>query len=152
MNNRKWFDLTTSMQWTGGVVGIVRAELEIAAALRKLDQDIAFSMLKDGAFVEIDPQDIPWVFSDSSVADEYLAKRTWGQQAVAKNAAAPRPEQKVGHYLTELSHAMPSRGRRLQHAFVLAAEDTPAVLRPVVNVLAWLPKKSHWRRDKAASD
>ena len=31
-----WFDLTCSMEWAGGVVGIVRAELEVAAGLKKL--------------------------------------------------------------------------------------------------------------------
>ncbi|WP_410014376.1 glycosyltransferase [Sodalis sp. C49] len=141
MNKQKWFDLTTSMLWTGGVVGIIRAELEIAAALRKLDNNIKFSMLKDGHFVEIPQQDIPWVYSESNVADVYLAKRTWGQQSVAPEIAQAGSTQKIDNFLADLTRATPSRGRRFQHALVLAVEETPVNFREVVRILTWLPLK-----------
>lgn len=142
MKSKKWFDLTTSMLWTGGVVGIVRAELEIAAALSKLDKDIAFSMFKDGQFVEIPHKDIPWIFGSANVADEYLAKRTWGQQpAQATDSNVVQSTQKVNDFLSSLHAGIPSRGRRLQHSFVLMAQETPPRLRPIVSILTWLPIK-----------
>lgn len=142
MKSKKWLDLTTSMLWTGGVVGIVRAELEIAAALGKLDAEISFSMFKDGNFIEIPHQDIPWIFSDANVTDEYLAKRTWGQQSVQieKNNIV-QATQKIDNFLSSLNASMPSRGRRLQHSLSLILQETPTSLRPIVRVLAWLPSK-----------
>ncbi|AYM89690.1 glycosyltransferase [Serratia sp. 3ACOL1] len=143
MKSKKWFDLTTSMLWTGGVVGIVRAELEIAAALGKLDDEIAFSMFKDGHFVEIPRQDIPWIFGDANVADEYLAKRTWGQQPTPTGQVSTTPAtQKVNNFLSGLQVAIPSRGRRLQHSLALMVQETPTNLRPIIRVLAWLPSKT----------
>lgn len=67
-----WFDLTTSMCWHGGVVGIVRAELEIAAGLYKLDKSIRFSMLKGDVFEEIPISELDWLFSAENVADAYI--------------------------------------------------------------------------------
>lgn len=52
LNNRTiWVDITTSQQWPGGVVGIVRAELEVAAALNKHYPDVRFSKFDNGSFL-----------------------------------------------------------------------------------------------------
>ena len=67
-----WFDLTTSMEWTGGVVGIVRAELEIAWGLKKIDPEVRFSMQKGNGFVEIQDQELDWLFNASNVTDAYM--------------------------------------------------------------------------------
>lgn len=38
-----WMDMTNSLQtWKGGVVGIVRAELEIAKNMKRCDPDVRF--------------------------------------------------------------------------------------------------------------
>jgi hypothetical protein len=142
MNKQKWFDLTTSMLWPGGVVGIIRAELEIAAALRKLDSEIKFSMFRNGQFVEIPGKDIPWIFSDANVADVYLTKRTWGQQSIADEVKPAGSALKIVNFLAELTRTTPSRGRRFQHALMLAVDETPASFQPIVRLLVWLPVKT----------
>jgi len=62
MKNIFWFDLTTSMQWTGGVVGIVRAELEIGASLARLYPQIRFSQFTGQKFIEIPKKRYPLDF------------------------------------------------------------------------------------------
>jgi glycosyltransferase involved in cell wall biosynthesis len=67
-----WLDLTTAFQWTGGVVGIVRAELEMAAGLRKIDPSVRFSMQVDHGFAEIAHEEIEWLLGAENVADAYM--------------------------------------------------------------------------------
>lgn len=67
-----WFDLTTSMEWTGGVVGIVRAELEIAWGLKRIDSSVRFSMQKGNGFVEIPDDQLAWLFNAPNVIDAYM--------------------------------------------------------------------------------
>lgn len=67
-----WFDLTTAFQWTGGVVGIVRAELELACGLKKIHPAVRFSMQVDQGFVEIPHSEIKWLLDAPNVADAYM--------------------------------------------------------------------------------
>jgi glycosyltransferase involved in cell wall biosynthesis len=67
-----WVDLTTSMEWTEGVVGIIRAELEIACGLYKLDGNIRFSMQIENGFVEIEKDQLQWLLDSENVADAYM--------------------------------------------------------------------------------
>jgi glycosyltransferase involved in cell wall biosynthesis len=67
-----WVDLTTSMEWTEGVVGIIRAELEIACGLHKLDQNVRFSMQIENGFVEIAKDQLLWLLHAENVADAYM--------------------------------------------------------------------------------
>lgn len=67
-----WFDLTTALQWTGGVVGIVRAELEMASGLSKVHGNVRFSMQVDQGFVEIPHSEIEWLLKADNVADAYM--------------------------------------------------------------------------------
>lgn len=67
-----WIDLTTSLEWREGVVGIVRAELEIASQLHKLAQNIRFSMQIENGFVEIPKSELAWLLNAENVADAYM--------------------------------------------------------------------------------
>jgi glycosyltransferase involved in cell wall biosynthesis len=67
-----WFDLTTSMEWRGGVVGIVRAELEIANKLFKLNPNVRFSMHIENGFVEIQKTQLKWLLEADNVTDAYM--------------------------------------------------------------------------------
>ncbi|WP_208456863.1 hypothetical protein, partial [Burkholderia gladioli] len=67
-----WFDLTNSLEWRGGVVGIVRAELEIAYGLRQVDPSVRFSMHKGNGFVEVPEAQLAWLFEADNVVDAYL--------------------------------------------------------------------------------
>ncbi|MPT49034.1 MAG: glycosyltransferase [Sphingobium sp.] len=70
--NNLWFDLTTAFQWHGGVVGIVRAELEMACGLARLYPDLRFSMQIDQGFAEIDKSELHWLLNAENVADAYM--------------------------------------------------------------------------------
>lgn len=67
-----WVDLTTSMEWKDGVVGIIRAELEIACGLNKIDENVRFSMQIDNGFVEIEKEQLQWLLTAENVADAYM--------------------------------------------------------------------------------
>lgn len=67
-----WVDLTTSLQWTGGVVGIIRAELEIACGMYKADDSVRFSMQIENGFVEIQKDQLQWLLNAENVADAYM--------------------------------------------------------------------------------
>lgn len=67
-----WIDLTNSMQvWKGGIVGIIRAELEIARNVYKNNSDVRFFKF-NGLFQEIKKEDISWLWECESVGDGYL--------------------------------------------------------------------------------
>lgn len=72
-NPSLWFDLTTSLEWTAGVVGIIRAELEVATGLAKIDPDVRFCMLCGNGFVEIPRSELNWLFDSGNVADSYMS-------------------------------------------------------------------------------
>lgn len=67
-----WFDLTTSLQWTSGVVGIIRAELEMACNLKKIYPNLRFSMQANHGFAEIDEAQLQWLLGAENVAEAYM--------------------------------------------------------------------------------
>lgn len=67
-----WVDLTTSMEWTEGTVGIIRAELEIASGLYRTGSNIRFSMQIENGFVEIQKDQLQWLLNSENVADAYM--------------------------------------------------------------------------------
>lgn len=67
-----WFDLTTSFEWQQGIVGIVRAELQVAKELKLQHPDLKFFMHYGNGFVEIDSAQLNWLLEADSVADAYL--------------------------------------------------------------------------------
>lgn len=76
-----WVDLSTSVRWNGGVIGIVRAELELARALYSLNPSTRFVAFNGEAFVEMEHERIKWLFASSSVADAYLKVRDYFRAA-----------------------------------------------------------------------
>lgn len=70
-----WMDMTNSLQvWNGGVVGIIRAELEIAYFLKKNYPNIKFSKGNGHGFEEIKQEELSWLWEADSVADAYMNK------------------------------------------------------------------------------
>lgn len=68
-----WMDMTNTMRtWQGGCVGIIRAELEIAKNLKKLDPHIKFCVSENVGFSELDDIELQWLWDSDSVADAYL--------------------------------------------------------------------------------
>jgi len=67
-----WFDLTTSLQWSLGVVGIIRAELEMACNLKKIYPNLRFSMEANHGFAEIEESELQWLLRADNVAEAYM--------------------------------------------------------------------------------
>lgn len=88
--NNLWFDLTTTLQWNGGVVGIVRAELEMACGLAKFYPDLRFSMQIDQGFAEISRDELRWLLDADNITDAYM--RFFGRY---KGATEPAQSIKV---------------------------------------------------------
>lgn len=78
-----WFDLTTSLQWTQGVVGIIRAELEIARNLKKIYPNLRFSMQVTHGFAEVDESELGWLLNAENVAEAYMLY--FGRRGTAQN-------------------------------------------------------------------
>lgn len=139
--NSIWLDITTSMQWPGGVVGIVRAELEVAAALNRQFPELRFSMFSNGRFVEIAKSELLWLHGEHNVAEKYLETRNQKGQQLAKLEAAEQ-NSKVDNYLANLKAETPSRSLRLERAMLLAASALPYRYQPTGLALSWLPRKA----------
>lgn len=84
-----WVDLSTSVRWDGGVIGIVRAELELARALYALNPETRFVAFNGDAFVEMEHERIRWLFASRSVADAYLKVRDYFRAAAQYRVARP---------------------------------------------------------------
>ncbi|MFW6679569.1 glycosyltransferase [Lacrimispora sp. AGF001] len=134
-----WMDLTNSMQaWRGGVVGIIRAELEIAYNLKKNYKNIRFSICNNGCFIEVTSDKLEWLWNADSVADAYLT-------AMGRNNISSKQKQKVLQNPIGLDNAYSfsdSRRERLKEAGRLyIARKSPAI-RPILKVtfgLIYLP-------------
>jgi len=137
--NSIWLDITTSMQWPGGVVGIVRAELEIAAALNRQFPEIRFSMFSNGSFVEIDKAQLQWLWGGDNIAEKYLATR--GQNGQIATLVAYDQNGKINEYLSKLASETPSRFLRLHRALMLATSALPYRYQALGLALTWLPRK-----------
>lgn len=125
-----WLDLSTSLHWGGGVVGIVRAELELVRNLGKALPEARFVAFDGHAFVEIARSDLPWLDAGTSVADLYLASRDLlkqrylTHQRATPSAARSFPSlERLEGTLSRLSH---HRRERMRIAAVLAATAVPS--------------------------
>lgn len=67
-----WMDITHSLvKYSGGVVGIVRAELMLAKMLHKIDKNIKFSVMVEDGFEEVDPAEINWLWKSENISEDY---------------------------------------------------------------------------------
>ncbi|MBZ9852883.1 glycosyltransferase [Mesorhizobium sp. CA13] len=69
-----WMDLTATLHATGGVVGIIRAEMELAVGLYRNRANVRFFCLQDEALVEVPASDLDWLLSSENVADAFVAR------------------------------------------------------------------------------
>lgn len=77
-----WMDMTNSLHaWRGGVVGIVRAELEIAKNLKKENSEVRFFKYDGTRFLEIPDSELAWLWECASVGDAYLTAMGRSQTA-----------------------------------------------------------------------
>lgn len=68
-----WFDMTYSLvTWKFGVVGIIRAELEIAKELKKLKPDLKIVVWDGKQFVQQKDDELAWLWNSGNITDAYL--------------------------------------------------------------------------------
>ncbi len=140
MKNQKiWLDISTSMRWTGGVVGIVRAQLEIASAINALFPEVRFSMFRDGNFVELEKHELPWLEGEGSVAERYIAARKMNEAVIVEKQQPVR--NRLDTLIDDLSMQNPSRVGRIQHAILLLVSALPYRLQALGLIATWLPRK-----------
>src|SRR5262245_8435607 len=76
MSMKIWFDITNISTFTAGVVGIIRAELEIAYNFAKLSDDVGFCRLNQaGDGIEaVSREDLGWLLDAKTPVDGFLAR------------------------------------------------------------------------------
>lgn len=123
-----WMDLTHSLYaWRGGVVGIVRAELEIAKNLHKHNPDIRFSMFDSNRFIELDPKKLNWLWESENIGDAYLEAMGRKQSNTVIEEPHVNEKTPLEQYpkLAEAYNFSLSRLARLSHGVKLYLQTLP---------------------------
>lgn len=124
-----WMDLTNSLEdWQGGVVGIVRAELEIAKNLHSIDSNIKFCVCTGNTFKEVDIHSLEWLWNADSVGDAYCRHFTRGKykdktSEVQNEAYEKFLNKNLG--LLAVQRAIPSKLIRVKRLGYLFLESLP---------------------------
>lgn len=137
MTKNIWFDMTTSMQWTGGVVGIVRAELEVAKNLHAINKNIKFCMEKNGNIKEIDVESLNWLWQTDDVTADYLKNRP--------NVNDNKLSSVVDNIIIQKEAQAKSgigRSARLKRACLMGISVLPKQLQGISLLLSFLPLKA----------
>ena len=155
-----WMDMTNSLHvWKGGVVGIVRAELEIAKNMKRCDSDVRFFKYDGTAFVEVVESELEWLWDCESVGDAYLT-------AMGRKQTAGLEVQEREQSIEDLRKAYPgldnaynfstSRLHRAVWGLQLYANTLPSGIqgfaKAAINIIAApLKKLSLWRAHHIAA-
>lgn len=126
-----WVDLSTSVRWDGGVIGIVRAELELARAIHSLFPAVRFCSFNGEAFVEMQHERIKWLFESRSVADAYLKVRDYFRAAAnyqqPRRALADEPDYpRFREMLATLPPMPPDRSGQMRMSLLFGATAIPS--------------------------
>ena len=158
-----WMDMTNSMHvWSGGVVGIVRAELEIAKNMYKQSKDIRFVKFTGQVFEEIPAEELSWLWEAESVGDAYLKamhrnqlsglvddKKNNGEYLSKEQLIAKHP------HLQNAFNYSSSRLYRLEWGLLLYANSMSDgignCLKKIISFVFYLPKKAANARGNARS-
>lgn len=117
-----WVDLSTSVMWGGGVIGIVRAELELARALYASNPDSRFVAFNGEAFVELEAERIRWLFTSRSVVDAYIKVRDYFRAAARYQVARPISDYPRYRQMVSMLPGFPSdRASQLRMSLVFGA-------------------------------
>lgn len=130
-----WMDLTNSMvMWQGGIVGIIRVELETAKTMKRVNPDLRFSVYRDGNFIDI-TESVKWLWEAENASTAYIEKMGRDSQHSVSNKKDLEGFEGKKYVDSQLERAMmfsESRHERLREAGKLWVSDIPAVLRAPV--------------------
>ena len=128
-----WMDMTNSLQtWKGGVVGIVRAELEIAKNMKRCDPDVRFFRFNGSAFEEVGEHELEWLWTCESVGDAYLTAMGRKQTSGLEGKGGEESVEELRKVYPGLDNAYRYSGSRLHRAIwglLLYANTLPAGIR-----------------------
>lgn len=137
MTKTIWFDMTTSMQWTGGVVGIVRAELEVAKNLHAINKNIKFCMEKNGTIKEIEVESLNWLWLTEDVTADYLKNRP----GINSNNISGVVDNIIIQKEVQAKSGV-GRSARLKRACLMGISVLPKQLQGISLLAAFLPLKA----------
>ena len=131
-----WMDMThTLVNWQGGVVGIVRVELEIAQKLKRLHPEIRFCVHKDSKIEEIPGRELEWLFNAENVTEAYLVKMGRTKDNASTSSKEKKADKSELPQLAEAYSYSLSRKERLKQSFRLVSRKLPKVLRIILKVM-----------------
>ena len=123
-----WMDLTNSMvTWQGGIVGIIRVELETAKTLKQLYPEIRYSVFKQGSFEDI-TDSVSWLWQSDNASTAYLERRKRDQKTVLSKDKSGEDDQNSLLELKKAYSFSDSRYERLKEAGKLWISCLPTVL------------------------
>ena len=129
-----WMDMTNSLiSASSGMVGIVRAELEIAKNIKSAYPELCISVLDGNQIREIPSGDLSWLWDSENVGDAWLGYKG----LLAGNKVDPNKVSQARAQHPSLRNAYqysPSRRVRLERAAKLFIDILP----PVIKQIAWL--------------
>lgn len=149
-----WMDMTNSLQaWKGGVVGIVRAELEIAKNMKRYNPDVRFFKFNGSAFEEVGEHELDWLWTCESVGDAYLTAMGRKQTSGLEEEDGEKSVEELRKAYPGLDNAYRYSGSRLHRAvwgLLLYANTLPAGIRGftkgTINIVSAPLKKISIRR------
>lgn len=159
-----WMDMTNSLHaWQGGVVGIVRAELEIAKNMKAENPNVRFCKFDGVRFVEVKDEELAWLWECESLGDGYLRAMGRNQKSgLEENTSVTNLEQLRNMYsgLDNAYRYSDKRIYRLLWGMLLYAHSLPkgvsSIVKGCINLLG-IPLKCisrirsyFWKRKAAA--
>jgi glycosyltransferase involved in cell wall biosynthesis len=134
-----WMDMTNSLKvWPGNVVGIVRAELEIARNIKKINANVKFSLFNGQAFEQIPDEELGWLFNCEDVTIAYFERMGREEAGFKAENAVTKIDFNESQKLKQAYGYSQSRVTRLLRALILIIKGMPLILRPFL-LLVWLP-------------
>lgn len=120
-----WIDMTNSLSvWTGGLVGIVRAELEIAKNLHAVNKDVRFCRAMMEGYIEVSAQELEWLWDSKQTGDAYLERMGRKTKEVV-----PLSKDDIPAGLKEAYEYSEGRYDRIKKFFEMLISRTPFLLR-----------------------
>lgn len=128
-----WMDMTYSLSvWKGGLIGIIRAELEMAKNLHAVNKEIRFCRATMNGYVEIKHGELDWLWNSQKIGDAYLEKMGRNQKESVPSTL---------QYPDGLKNAYAYSGGRLDRIrqfMNMCYSRVPILLKPLAFVLCGL--------------
>lgn len=80
---RIWFDISNISYWQGGVVGVIRAELELAYNFAKISDDVLFCRVNSSgdAIEAVSREELSWLLKAPTAVEGFLQYQQFSQES-----------------------------------------------------------------------